>query len=84
MRQQQLLLFFVELQRRRINAVTLPGGLRAIRKNMPEMRTTTGTHNFITLHALGQVSFDTDARRIGSRVKTRPTGTGIKFCIRIE
>jgi len=80
----RLTVFLFEFQGCRINTVTLAGWLRAVGEYMPEMCAASGTQDFVADAAAAGIAFDADAFRINGSEETRPPGSGIEFCSRIE
>src|SRR6266702_448721 len=81
----RLFLFVLfQLQRGRIDAKPQARGLRAVRKDVPQMRLATAAHHFRAHHPVGFICFERHLRFVHGRVEAWPAGAGIKLRIRIE
>ena len=73
-----------EIKRERVDAISQPGRLWAIREDMPEMGIASAADDFITHHAMGLVGFLLYGVFINRRPVARPAGAGVVLCLRAE
>src|SRR5690606_23579262 len=64
-------------ERRRVEAVALAGRLRAVRKDMAEMRVAAAAQDLRALHGEAAVGLGADRGRFDGGVEARPAGAGI-------
>src|SRR6267154_2583646 len=72
---------FFQLQRNRVNAVSRSSGLRSVVKNVSKVGVATAALHLRALHAVTHVALRLDGLFAGWSVKTRPSGTGMIFCL---
>src|SRR5438876_4918060 len=70
-------LFLLQFQCRRVDAVTLPGGLRAVREDVAEMAAAVRAHDLGAHHAEGLVPLLIDRLLAGGRVERGPAAAGV-------
>lgn len=79
MRSTRTQLFLFEKERCRVGAIPQTRWLRAIVKNMPQMRATIGTNSFSSIHAMTLVGIFSYRVIVHRLIKTRPSRTGVIF-----
>jgi len=73
-----------EIQRGRIDAVTLPGGCRTVVEEMPKVGATMGAHDLGPHHEMTRVFNSADSPFIHRIPETGPTASCIKLRVRCE
>lgn len=76
-----LCIFFLKIQRRRIDAKPLAGGFRAVVKHVAEVAATPVAHYFGPYHAVGCIGIHHHILLGYWSIKAGPTGARIKFGI---
>src|ERR1700680_22060 len=74
----------LELERCRVHAVALSGGLRTVVEDMTEMRVAGCAQDLGAAHQMAVVLCGANAFGRGRRVKARPSATGIEFGFGVE
>src|SRR3984893_1694437 len=74
----------LELERCRVHAEALSGGLRTVVKDMAEMRVTSRAQDLGAAHQMTVVLGGADVFGFRRRVKARPSATGVEFGFGVE
>src|SRR6202171_658097 len=74
----------LELERRRVHAVALPGGLGTVVENVAEMRIARRAQHLGAAHQMAGVHGGRDVFRRRRRVKARPSTAGVEFGFGVE
>src|SRR5688572_28834510 len=73
--------FFIEVERRRVDAIAQSGRLRPVLEYVPQMRVTAAAHGFSPAHAVARVIFGGDVFGHSRSGKARPARAGIELVI---